>query len=597
MSLPGHERDLAAYVQEAKRIGQAPGRDDWPRVRISLAASSTVRGLREILLVKCHEARIHADVRVGGYGQVAQDTLDPASELYAFAPGLIVVFQDLADLAGAPSGVASTGSDDERLAWADEALASLTALADAATKYSAATVLVHNLRVPTYSPLGILENKRGFGMVEAVRSVNDRLRNRYKADPRVFVFDFDAFCSRVGKDDLADPRMEYLADARVRWEHLPRLCDEYLAYILPMAGRARKCIVLDLDNTLWGGIVGEDGLDGLRVAPAGDGRPFWDFQQHLKALARRGVVLAICSRNNQEDALAVLRQHPGMVLREGDFAAMRVNWQDKPANLVELSRQLRLGLDAFVFVDDDKANRHVVRDALPEVLVVDLPDDPALYVRTFRQLKVFDTLQLTREDADRAKLYADQRRREDAARSVGDVESYLAALDTVVTIERVSEATVARTAQLTQKTNQFNMTTRRYGEASIREFAGDRGMLAACARVADKFGDNGITGVAIVNAQGPAWRIDTFLLSCRVIGRRVEQAILSYVVAEARRLGARELIGEFVPTPKNEPAAAFFRDAGFTLTSREAGRELWSYDVTRPFPVPDCVKLVQPQEA
>jgi FkbH-like protein len=556
-----------------------------------------VRGLREILLVKCDEARIRADIRVGGYGQVAQETLDPASELYAFGPTLMIVFQDLADLAGASAGAANAGSDDDRRAWADEALASLTALADAATKHSAATVLVHNLRVPTYSPLGILENKRAFGMVEAVRSVNDRLRDLYKTDPRVFVFDFDTFCSRVGKDDLADPRMEYLADARLRWEHLPQLCDEYLAYILPMAGRSRKCVVLDLDNTLWGGIVGEDGLDGLRVGPAGDGRPFWDFQQHLKALARRGVVLAICSRNNPEDALAVLRQHPGMVLREDDFAAMRVNWQDKPGNLIELSHELQLGLDAFVFVDDDKANGQVVQEALPEVLVVDLPDDPALYVSTLRQLRVFDTLQLTQEDADRARLYTEQRRREDAARSVGDVEAYLASLGTVITIERVSEATVARTAQLTQKTNQFNLTTRRYSEAAIREFAGNPGMLAACARVTDKFGDNGITGVLIVETNGPAWRIDTFLLSCRVIGRRVEHAVLSYLVAEACRQGARALVGEFIPTPKNAPAAGFFRDAGFTLTSRESGREFWTYDTARPFVAPDCVTLVQPQEA
>jgi FkbH-like protein len=353
------------------------------------------------------------------------------------------------------------------------------------------------------------------------------------------------------------------------------LAREYLRYLRAARGLNRKCIVLDLDNTLWGGVIGEDGLGGIQLGAEAPGNAFVAFQSELEKLWRRGILLAIASKNNPDDARAALEQHPDMLLRPSHFAAQRINWSSKAANIRELARELNIGLDSLVFLDDNPVERAQVRAELPQVLVPELPTDPADYRTCLLELGVFDTLALTAEDRQRNQQYADQRARREAESALS-VDDYLADLDLVVEIELANPLNLARIAQLTNKTNQFNLTTRRYTEAEISDRLA-RGWRVFGARVRDRFGDNGLTGLIMLT---PDWTIDTLLLSCRVMGRGVETALLAMASDEALRAGVSRLRGWFHPTDKNAPARDVYRDHGFAIADHGPDESvLWELDL------------------
>jgi FkbH-like protein len=348
---------------------------------------------------------------------------------------------------------------------------------------------------------------------------------------------------------------------------VPALARAQAGYVKAVKGRGRKCIVVDLDDTLWGGIVGEDGIDGIHLGETPPGNIFADFQRLLRDFHDRGILLAINSKNNPEDALEVIRDHPAMVLREEHFTAMRINWQDKVTNLREIAAELNLGLDSFVFVDDNPAERLHVEQALPEVLTVDLPRDSAAYRRCLEQLNDFTVVQLTPEDMSRTSMYRAERQRRSLHESSASLDEFLASLRMEVSIEPLAPRTVRRAAQLVQRTNQFNLTTRRYSDEDLRRLGENGRFHIWTMAVRDVFGDNGIVGLAIVEAGEEHWRIDTFLMSCRVLGRRLEDELLGIVANGARTAGAAQLLGTYRPTKKNGQVQDFYRQRGFRLAA------------------------------
>lgn len=561
------------------------------QVRIAILSSATVLGLEDVLRTTCQAAGILPEIYVSGYNRYAQDILDPASALYAHAPQLIILALDTRAIFGERYFLPYLIPDAERQRWAAERLEEITALTDALKQHSGATVVLHNFEVPLHSPFGIQESKQQFGFHESVETLNAMVRNVFKGDARVYVFNYDAFCSTVGKHASFDDKLYYLGDVKLSPRHLPALSRAYLAYIKPFLGLTKKCIVLDLDGTLWGGVLGEDGLAGIRLGPTPQGRPFLEFQQYLLSLFHRGIILAINSRNNPNDVAEAFREHPHMVLREEHFAAVRVNWEDKASNLRALAEEIAIGLDSFVFVDDDPFNRELVRRAFPEVEVVDLPEDPARYVRTFMNLDAFHAFQITSEDQERGKMYASERRRRNLRETVIDFDAYLRGLGLVVTITSVRAMAIPRVAQLTQRTNQFNMTTRRYSEQEIERFVADPRYLVCSAHARDKFGDSGITGVIIVEKGHGTWRIDTFLLSCRVIGRKIEEALLAYLIDRAARAGVVTIVGELISTSKNVPAQSFYERNGFQPREAVDGRAMFVYNVSRSYPAPAGIRI------
>jgi FkbH-like protein len=344
-------------------------------------------------------------------------------------------------------------------------------------------------------------------------------------------------------------------------------------------GLTRKCVVVDLDNTLWGGVVGEDGPQGIRLGPTAPGSEYVEFQRFLATLPQRGILLAIASKNNPDDALEVIRGHEAMVLRESAFSALRINWRPKPENLASIAEELNIGLDSLVYVDDNPDEREQMRQLLPQVLTVDLPRDPAQYRSVLERLPALQVMAVTEEDRMRAGQYAAKRERDQIRVQAASVDDYLRSLGIKVGIGPVSEPDVSRVAQLFQRTNQFNVTSRRHDAGAVRRMLGDPGWRTWTLKAGDRFGDHGLVATALARTDGGEWTLDSFLMSCRVIGYGIETALLADIMAAASAAGATRLVGEFIPTRKNVPASDLFRLHGFVLSrTGDDGTQLWTRD-------------------
>ncbi len=577
---------VAAGVSPAGILAAARQWEAWEKTpregvrvfRVALTGTGTLAPLGAHLRVACAGSGLHPAVYVSEFNQWAQDLLPAGSALYEFAPDLIILFLDPAALF--PKTVSSEPRTVAEVAVErDAGLAQIRdILTFAARNAPSAAFLLHTFALPDYAPLGILDAISEDGQRAHFEAMNRGLAAMLRRDfPRVLLLDQERTEARHGKSRVRDDRLWYMASMPLSESFLPVMAAEYIRTIRPLTGLTRKCVVLDLDNTLWGGVAGEDGLHGIKIGgTAAPGNAFADFQMALNGLRRRGILLALCSKNNPDDVWPIFDTHPDIPLKREHFAAARINWQDKATNIREIARELNLGLDSLVFLDDNPAERGLVRQELPGVLVPEMPRDPAYYTRLLLGLDVFETLALTDEDSRRSQLYAEQQaRKEYEERVTGDsptdLDAYLAGLEMTVTLAPATAFTVPRIAQLINKTNQFNLTTRRYTQAQVEALARPEvpwGIYAVS--VADRFGDSGLTGAALVKEDAGVWEIDTFLLSCRVLGRGVEDAFLTYLIAEARAAGMTCLRGEFLPTAKNAPASGFYERVGFHAVSENA---------------------------
>lgn len=588
-SISDHFREYNS-IQKSLEKGKT---SEYKTTRIAILSSSTIKGLKEVLFVKCFGFGVIPEIFIGGYNQYNQEIMDKDSDLYQFDPNLVIIDIDIKSLLGDIFFSYYELSEKDKNKLFENNLNQLKLLIGKIKENLKCKIILNNFEVPVNSPLGIIDNKQDFSLIAFVKKLNYEIEKAFQKDNQVFIFNYDSFCSKWGKNNIIDSKMYYLGDIKIKLNYIPKLCEEYISYIKPMMSLTKKCIVLDLDNTLWGGIVGEDGLEGIKLGPTPEGRPFLEFQKYLLSLFNRGIILAINSKNNPEDALNVLRKHPHMILKEEHFASIQINWNDKISNMKTIAKEINIGLDSLVFFDDDKLNREMVRTALPEVKVIDLPEDPSLYLKTLTDLNDFNIFYFSDEDKKKGQMYADQRKRLELSSTTSDITEYLKALNMVVTIEKANFFTVPRLSQLTQKTNQFNMTTKRYLEEDIKEFSNSDNHLIFSIKVEDKFGDNGITGMAIVDKKDEIWEIDTFLLSCRVIGRRVEETMLAYILEEARKEKVKKLIGKFIQTKKNIPAKGFYEKNNFKLIENKSDLQKWEYSVENTYDFPEFIKVIK----
>ena len=558
------------------------------KIRVAILNSFTINGLEEALRVKCAERKINCVTYLSGYAQYNQDILSPTSQLYQFSPEITFLVLDTRTILSSLFYTPYSVSPSDRRQYVDKCVEELVNLVKSFTTRSASKLVITNFCTPTYTPYGICETKTEYGLREMVRDLNMKLSYAIRNESSVFIFDFDSFVTKFGEINVLDYRQFLLGDIKISLNYIPYLAEELMAYIKADLGINRKCIVLDLDNTLWGGIVGEDGFEGIELSTKPPGMAFVEFQRLLLALYQRGIILAINSKNNKDEALRVIKEHPDMILREENFASMRINWNDKISNMKAIAEELNIGLDSMVYFDDDPINREVMSKALPEVMTVDLPKDPSLYAPTLMNINDFNTLSITDEDKKRGQMYSQQRKRIELEKSASNLEDFLSQLGIRINIRRADEFTIPRIAQLILKTNQFNLTTYRYQEEDIRKFAQDKNMLVGCAQTEDKFGDNGITGVFIVkkNTSHLEWTIDTFLLSCRVMGRGIEDAIMEFILNEAKKEGIRKVRGQYIPTKKNKPAEEFLPKVGF----KKEG-EYWIYSSEAPIKMTKHIEL------
>jgi FkbH-like protein len=579
------EPNLSYFIAKARSID---GRIFQKKIKVAILSSFTINGLEEAIRVKCAESDITCATYLCGYGQYNQDILDQSSKLYEFSPDITFIIIDTRSVLSTLFYTPYTIPANDRRTYIDKRVADFVNLVKTFKNRTGSKLVLTNCSIPTYSPYGICEVRTEYGLKEMVYDFNARLADAFRSDPQVFLFDFNSFVSKYGEINVLDYRQFLVGDIKVSLSYIPHLAEELMGYIKADLGVNRKCIVLDLDNTLWGGIIGEDGFDRIDLSLKPPGMAYMEFQRVLLALYQRGVILAINSRNNEDEALRAIRDHPFMVLREEHFATMKINWSDKISNMKEIAQELNIGLDSIVYFDDDPINRELMSKAIPQIKTVDLPDDPSLYASTLMQINDFNTLVMTNEDRNRGEMYRQEHKRTELKRSSSNLEDFLKQLEIRVTMKKVNNFTIPRIAQLTLKTNQFNLTTRRYQEEDVETLAQDHTKLIGCAQTQDKFGDNGITGVYIVNKNhvDKEWFIDTFLLSCRVMGRGIEDAMMGYILSKAKEEGVTKVKAEFIPTKKNKPCEQLLPNFGF----KKEG-EQWVYTYSVPLKQTNHVEL------
>lgn len=531
--------------------------------RLAILSNYTAQPLAPLLQGHAVLSGLQLQVHVPAFDTWMQELLDPESELRRFDPHVVVI--DLVADAVCPA----LAREFLRLSLDDvDAIVRQTSdLVETAVQslsaWSRARVLVHLFEQPVAPTLGILDAGAG-SHSHAISTLNLRLRAIATRSGNVSCVDTDRLVAELGYARWRDQRLWLMARIPYTTAAMHRIAAEQLRFIRALTGRARKLLVLDLDDILWGGVLGEVGPDGILLGPSYPGNAFVELQAAILELHRRGVVLALNSSNDADEALRLLDAHPSMLLRSEAFAAVRINWQDKAQNLVELSEELGLGLDACVFVDNSPSECARVRQALPEVLTLQLDGDPAGFAMRIRQLGVFDSLSYTAEDQRRGSFYRSEAQRGALRKTVASTDEYLASLGTELTVEAVGPPTAARAADLTQRTNQFNMTTRRRTRDEILTYIDSSQREAYVFSLNDRFGEQGVIGFATLEAGGDSeLRIADFLVSCRVLKRRVETAMLTFLLERSRERGATHLVAEFRPTKRNAPFAGFYTSEGF----------------------------------
>ena len=560
----------ASSIMDACADGAPPPRRS---VRLALAGSYTTTQLVPMLRIAAARIGIALDVTEGAYNQYRQDLLEPASPLYASAPDVVLIAADEREV-GLPALAERPGAE------VDAELTRWTSLWDAVGRHSKARVLQHNFVVPPGPPSGHLAASLPGSRYMTMMALNARLGTAAGGAGGVSIVDTERVASELGKDRWFDPRYWHFSKQAVSLQALPLLARHTAAVLAAALGLSRKCVVLDLDNTLWGGVVGEDGLAGIALGNGPRGEAFTAFQEYLLALRERGVILAVVSKNNAADAREPFEKHPDMRLRLGDIACFSAGWDAKPDSVRAVARELGIGLDALLFVDDNPAERHAVRAALPDVDVLVLPEDPAYYVRALSRYLLLEPAAFTAEDATRTAQY--QARAEAAALEAASASmpDFLRSLRMRATLRPFDELDLPRIEQLIGKTNQFNLTTRRHALPRLREFLAT-GSVAFSVRLRDRFTDHGLVGVLIAVPDGDALDIDTWLMSCRVIGRTVEEAMLGELLRRARALGYNVVSGTYVPTAKNELVRDLYSRLGFEAAGGDGGSTRWRYDLRR----------------
>jgi FkbH-like protein len=543
-----------------------------------LVSDFTVGGLGPLLQADTGPPRFH--VRVAPFGQVMQLLLDGSHECWREEPEVAVVWTR-------PQAVSRAFGRLVRgePAPAEEILAEVDAFAECVrgAAQRVPVVFVPTWTWPSYDRgLGLLNMSPTLGPVYHLMRMNTRLAEALAAASNVKVLDAGRWVALAG-EAASTPKLWHLGKMAFGPAVFKHAAADVKAAWRALRGQARKLLVLDLDDTLWGGVVGDVGWENLQLGghdPVGES--FAAFQRALKALTNRGVILGIVSKNTEAVALEAIDRHPDMVLRRDDFAGWRINWQDKAQNLAELVAELNLGMNAVAFIDDNPAERERVRRALPEVLVPDWPADKLLYEKALAELSCFDTPAISEEDKARTRMYVSERRRQEARTAAQSLDEYLASLGVEVTAEPLGEGNLQRSTQLLNKTNQMNLATRRLTEAQLTEWAAGPGHAVFAFRVADRFDDYGLTGLASMAVEGEVARVADFVLSCRVIGRGVEQAILHVLAEHTRSAGAKELVAEYRPTDRNGPCKAFFEEqSGLARQDR-----VFVWDLARAYPPP-----------
>ena len=543
-------------------------------IKIAVLAASTIDHLLPIAEYWLARRGLDATFWLAPYDTAASQCFDTNSELYAAEPDVIWLFStwrdiDIADMPGATPEAA-----EQRL---NDALSHTAALRDAIRQNSQAHVIINNADIPDSNVFGHLEASVPWSRRTLLRRYNAMLGGYL--DTSVSVFDVDHIASCFGKVRWTDARYWYHAKNAFSMDASGLIGDNFAAIIAAAKGLSKKCLVLDLDNTLWGGVIGDDGLDGIKLGNGVIGEAHADIQRYAKYLKERGVILAICSKNDIENAKLPFEHHPDMQLSLDDIAVFIANWEPKPDNIRAIASSLNIGLDALVFLDDNPYERQLVRESLPMVVVPEVSNDPADYVRTLECGRYFEAVIFSEEDTRRTAYYQANAARYKMQATSTDIGSYLKSLGMAGTVGQVDKFHLPRAAQLINKSNQFHLTGTRYSEETLQKMLSEDRYVVRYFKLEDKFGDNGLISVVILEVVGAMVHIDTWVMSCRVLGRQMEEFIAAEIQSLSEKVGAQTIRAEYLKSAKNGLVAGLYQKLGFQQISEDEDGSTWVLDL------------------
>lgn len=575
---------LAGYALDGNQLGrlskklnnfQVNGVNIAPLIPVSigLIGNATTKLLIPSLLGTALRYGIALNVVEADFNQVAQEAFSDESKFSGHKLSAIVIAIDYRGLPLSPTP-GDRFSADKNI---EDCLGYIKSIAESLGAKTGAQIILQNFAAPVEALFGSYEGRLPGTLSWLIARLNCRLDDLV-AD-NTFILDVAGLASNIGISEWHDPIQWNLAKLPFA-QHCTPIYSDYICRILSARlGKSRRCLILDLDNTLWGGVIGDDGLEGILI---GTGNPtaeaHLNVQQTAMDLRARGIVLSISSKNEDATARLPFKKHPDMILKENHIAVFQANWSDKASNIKAISDSLALGLESMVFLDDNPAERMQVRKELPEVAVPELPDDPALYARTLLAAGYFEAVRFSEEDGKRASFYQDNAKRAQILSQATDIRGYLESLDMEVTFAKFDDSGRARISQLISKSNQFNLTTRRYSESDIKNIQQNPSYFSRQIRLKDILGDNGMISVVICKINNDFWEIDTWLMSCRVLGRQVEEAALLDLVENAKKMGANKIIGEYKPTSRNVIVKDHYDKLGFKRVSSSSEGELWELD-------------------
>jgi FkbH-like protein len=569
---------LLALINHRKRAGKKGfTRRGNTSIRLAIAGGASLRPLADLVV---HFVEVLAETRVelwvGEFDNYHSEILDPSSELYTFQPELVFVLpsERRCRYEGNP-----LDSLVEQIEAVNRAGQEILDLARQVHDRSGATVVLTNFRLPVGFDPGPMRGTNLQSDYAFRRAVNSYLG--LQAPPFVSVCDVEFLSYRLGGLKSHDPRTWFESKQPYSTDLLVSVAKEVSQIVRGLRQPTKKVVVLDLDNTLWGGVVGDDGVDGIEIGTTSPrGEAFRDFQLFLKSLKDRGILLAVASKNDHEKAIEPFVSHPEMVLRLEDIVSFKANWEPKSENIREMATELSLGLDSFVFVDDNPAEIEIVRQFVPAVTGICVGDDPSKFRALLEDSRLFETRRVSEEDTARSALYQIEAQRQALKSQTTDMNSYLESLEMVADVRPFTSVDAPRISQLINKSNQFNLTTRRRTEAEVLALIDNPNYGQFTIRLTDKFGAHGLIAVVIGAVENGVFRIDTWLMSCRVLKRQVEDVTLSQIVGLARALGCHRVIGEYIPSAKNQMVADLYARLGFAeIEPVEDGRRAYELNI------------------
>lgn len=546
------------YDRRLKKQGASA--DGTDKVKIAVLGSFSTQFFTMTLRYLLHENGVDADIYEGEYRSINQAVLDSSSDFYRFGAEIVIMLPFYEDITEKPFLFDENETVKQK---AEETVSFYVGMWKRISEELNCQILFSNFVIPPLRSLGQLEANYCFSETHFMKCLNLLLEERRL--PNVTIIDMEWEASCIGKNRWFDFSAYYLNKAGFSMECLPEAVRVFVNPVLALRGKTKKCLVLDLDNTLWGGVVGELGYDGIELNPnQAEGEAYRAFQKYILGLKNRGVILAVCSKNDDAVAREPFEKNENMLIHSDDISCFMANWDDKATNIRAIASKLNIGTDSMVFVDDNPAEREIIRSFLPEVTVIDLPEDVAEYSSALERAKAFDWMQITKDDIGRTKYYRDSGMRDEFRLNYTDYDEYLKALNMTGGVYRLDSENTSRFVQLVNKSNQFNVRTRRYHEAEIENMLRDENYRLLYVKISDRFSDYGLISCVILKKIGDSCFIDTWLMSCRVLKRRIENLVCERIIEEAREWKCSRVIGEFIPTAKNALVKDLFSELGFS---------------------------------